>query len=156
MKNILSSLGLIVLAATPALAQTNACLDQNGNVDQTATAGWQQFEAQANPQAMQQLVGVWYTQVPSQFNPQQVAERYTTYEPNGLFTTATRVCTNGQMCSDYPGQGMWAAQAQGNILVTMSIFSDTSVTSHCSLTQMQFNGPNTMRDSNGYVSQRVR
>ncbi|MEO5805606.1 hypothetical protein [Devosia sp.] len=152
---------IIVLAAiaalsTPAFAQNDVCMDQNGNVDQNATAGWQQFQANANSQAMQQLIGVWYTEVPNQLNPSQVAQRYTTFEPSGLFTTTTRVCSNGQMCSDYPGHGFWASQMQGNTLVTMSIFSDTQVTNYCNISQVQFNGPNMMQDSNGQVSQKVQ
>ncbi|MDB5528095.1 MAG: hypothetical protein JWR51_1198 [Devosia sp.] len=142
--------------AMPAFAQNDVCRDQNGNVDQNLSQGWQQFQASADPQAMQQLTGVWYTEIPNQFSPGQVAQRYTTFEPSGLFTTQTRVCANGQMCSDYPGHGFWASQMQNGVLVTFSIFSDTQVTNYCSITQAQFNGPNMMRDQNGQVQQRVQ
>ena len=151
---ILSTLAACI--AGPAVAQADVCRDQNGNVDQNLSQGWQQFQASADPRAMQQLVGTWYTEIPNQFSPGQVAARYTTFEPNGLFTTQTRVCNNGQMCSDYPGQGMWASQMSNGVLTTFSIFSDTSVTNYCAITQSQFDGPNIMRDQNGLVQQRVQ
>ena len=47
--------------AMPALAQNDVCRDQNGNIDQNLSQGWQQFQASADPNSMQQLTGVWYT-----------------------------------------------------------------------------------------------
>ena len=151
-----SALIWFVVSSVAAYAQNDVCRDQNGNVDQTATQGWQNFAANADPQAMQQMIGVWYTETPNQLNPSQVAQRYYTMEPAGSFTTQTRVCYNGQACSEYPGQGIWAAQMQGNALVLMSVFSDTQVTNYCSLSQLQLAGPGAMQDSNGQAWQKVR
>ena len=155
-KRIVMGAVFVATLAVPAFGQADVCRDQNGNVDQNLSQGWQQFQSGADPQAMQQLVGTWYTEIPNQFSPGQVAARYTTFEPNGLFTTQTRVCNNGQMCSDYPGQGIWASQLSNGELVTFSIFSDTSVTNYCAISRFRFEGPTMMRDQNGLIQQRVQ
>ena len=145
----------LLLLVTPALAQNDVCRDSNGNVDQTATAGWQNFQAGADAGVMQQLVGTWYTEIPS---PQtgQIAYRYQTLEPSGLFTTQTRVCDSSGACGDYPGHGFWAAQpGQGGSIATMTVFSDTQVTNYCSFTQDVLQG-NMMQTSQGQVWQRVQ
>ena len=154
-KALPTALATLLVLATPALAQNDVCMDNYGNVDQNATAGWQNFQAGANPQLMQQLAGTWYTEIPS---PQtgQVAYRYQTLEPNGLFTTQTRVCDSTGACSDYPGHGFWAAQGgQGGALTTMTIFSDTQVTNFCGLAQVQLQG-SMMQTSTGQAWQRVQ
>lgn len=155
MKNVTLAAVLALSLASPVAAQNDVCRDQNGNVDQTASAGWQNFQANASAIAMQKLVGIWYVEIPNQVNPAQVAYRYTTFESNGLFTTQTRVCAGGY-CSDYPGHGFWASQGQGDDIATMSIFSDTQVTNYCSITQMRFSGSDSFQDQYGYVSQRAR
>lgn len=147
---------LMALTCGPALAQNDVCLDANGNVDQTATQGWQGFAANANPQLMQQMVGVWYTEIPSPATG-QTAYRYQTLEPNGLFTMQTRVCDSMNMCSDYPGHGFWAVQGgNGGAYTVMSIVSDTQVTNHCSLFQVIQPSPGILQDNMGTTWQRVQ
>ena len=146
----------LLALAVPAYGQNDVCRDQNGNIDQNATEGWQQFQANANSQAMQQMVGNWYNELP---NPAtgQLAQRYETLEPSGLLTMTTRVCVNGQACSDYPAQGFWAAQVDPNgTLTIMTIVSDTQVTDFCGLAQSVFQGPATMQTSQGFTWQRSR
>lgn len=155
MRSFSPALFLLALLSPPAFAQNDVCLDNRGNVDQAATAGWQQFQANADPGIMQSLVGTWYTEIPS---PQtgQVAYRYQTLEPTGLFTMQTRVCDGYGLCSDYPGHGFWAAQpAQGGTIAVMTIVSDTQVTNFCALTQARLQG-NTMQSAQGQAWQRVR
>ncbi|UJW85034.1 hypothetical protein [Devosia sp. SL43] len=150
-----TALVTLLLLASPALAQNDVCLDANGNVDQAATVGWQNFQAGASADAMQQLVGTWYTEIPS---PQtgQMAYRYQTLEPNGLFTMQTRVCDSTGACSDYPGHGFWAAQGgQGGAFTTMTITSETQVTNFCGITQVMLQG-NMMQSAQGQVWQRVQ
>lgn len=150
-----TSMALAVLAA-PAYGQNDVCRDQNGNIDQNLSQGWQAFQANANPQAMQQIVGVWYNELP---NPGtgQIAYRYLTYEPNGLFTMQTRVCVNGQACGDYPAHGFWAAQAdQNGMLTVMTIVSDAQVTNYCSIAQAVLQGPTVMQNSQGMAWQRIQ
>lgn len=145
----------LLLLVTPALAQNDVCRDNNGNVDQTATEGWQSFQAAADPRAMQQLVGTWYNELPS---PQtgQMAYRYQTLEPSGLFTMQTRVCDNSGACGDYPAHGFWAAQQdQSGTFSIMVIVSDTQVTNYCSLTQSVLQG-GVMQSSQGLSWQRVQ
>lgn len=146
---------ILLLLSGPVLAQNDVCMDNNGNVDQNATAGWQNFQARANTQLMQQLAGTWYTQIPS---PQtgQIAYRYQRLEPNGLFTMQTRVCASTGYCSDYPGHGFWAAQGgQGGSVTTMTITSETQVTNYCALAQFMYQG-NMMQTSTGQTWQRVQ
>ncbi len=146
---------LMVLGTLPAYAQADVCMDAQGNVDQTATQGWQGFLANANTQLMRQLVGVWYTEINSP-STGQIAYRYQTLEPNGLFTMQTRVCDSMNMCSDYPGHGAWAAQGQGNTFTMMVIVSDTQVTNFCSMTQVRMPSAGVMQTQNGQVWQRVQ
>ena len=144
----------LLALAVPAYGQNDVCRDQNGNIDQNATEGWQQFQANANSQAMQQMVGNWYNELPNPLTG-QVAYRYETLEPSGLFTMTTRVCVNGQACSDYPAQGFWAAQVDPNgTLTIMTIVSDTQVTNYCNIAQAVFQGPNVMQTSLGQTWQR--
>lgn len=154
-KTLPTTLAALMLLATPALAQNDVCMDNNGNVDQNATVGWQNFQAGANAELMQQLAGTWYTEIPS---PQtgQMAYRYQTLEPNGLFTMQTRVCDSTGACGDYPGHGFWAVQGgQGGAMTTMTITSDTQVTNFCGLTQVMVQG-NMMQSAQGQVWQRVQ
>lgn len=154
-KTHLYALIVATILAGPALAQNDVCMDNNGNVDQAATQGWEQFQAGANLQLMQQLVGTWYTEIPS---PQtgQIAYRYQTLEPSGLFTMQTRVCDRYGLCSDYPGHGFWAAQdGQGGMITTMTITSETQVTNFCGTAQVALQG-NMMQTSAGQVWQRVQ
>lgn len=145
----------LLLLVAPALAQNDVCMDNNGNIDQTATEGWHNFQAGADPRAMQQLVGTWYNELPS---PQtgQVAHRYQTLEPSGLFTMQTRVCDNTGACGDYPAHGFWAAQQDPNgVFSVMIIISDTQVTNYCSLAQAVLQG-GVMQSSLGQSWQRVQ
>lgn len=156
MRRLAVTAALLMLAALPAYAQTDVCRDANGNVDQTATEGWQGFVANANAQLMQQLVGVWYTEIPSP-STGQTAYRYQTLEPTGLFTMQTRVCDSTGMCSDYPAQGAWAAQGgQGNVFSMMSITSDTQVTNYCALTQVMMPSQAMMQTEAGQIWQRMQ
>lgn len=149
-------LALTALMCGPALAQNDVCLDANGNVDPVATQGWQGFAANANPQLMQQMVGVWYTEIPSPATG-QMAYRYITYEPSGLFTMQTRVCDQMGMCSDYPGHGAWAVQGgQGGQFAVMTIVSDTQVTNFCHISQAVMPSPQYMQASDGQTWQRVQ
>ena len=147
---------IALLAAGPVHAQNDVCMDNRGNVDQAATDGWRAFQANADGGLMSQLTGVWYVQIPS---PQtgQVAHRYQTMEPNGLFTMQTRVCDSAGFCSDYPGHGFCAAQAgQGGSIVVMGIVSDTQVTNYCNLTYFRTVGNGMMQDQMGLAWQRVQ
>jgi hypothetical protein len=145
---------LLALAA-PAYAQNDVCRDQNGNIDQNATQGWQQFQANASAQAMQQMVGNWYNALPAP-NTNQVSHRFQTYEPNGLFTMISRVCySDNTGCQDFPAQGFWAAQVdQSGTLTIMTIVSDTQVTNYCNIAQAVFQGPDLMQTSLGQTWQR--
>ncbi|MCB1332412.1 MAG: hypothetical protein KDK26_01895 [Roseivivax sp.] len=148
-------LSLSVCATAPQ-AQTDVCRDANGNIDQTATQGLQAFRANASAEAMQPLIGTWYTEIPS---PQtgQIAYRYQTLEPSGLFTMQTRVCDNLGLCSDYAGHGAWAAQAAAGpgMVTVMSTFSDTQVTNYCWVGQVQVSA-DMMQTSAGQSWRRVR
>ena len=147
---------IALLAAGPVHAQNDVCMDNRGNVDQAATDGWRAFQANADGGLMSQLTGVWYVQIPS---PQtgQVAHRYQTMEPNGLFTMQTRVCDSAGFCSDYPGHGFCAAQAgQGGSIVVMGIVSDIQVTNYCNLTYFRTVGNGMMQDQMGLAWQRVQ
>lgn len=145
----------LTLLSSPAFGQNDVCMDNRGNVDQAATAGWQTFQSNADPRTMQSLLGTWYTEIPS---PQtgQTAYRYQTLEPTGLFTMQTRVCDGYGLCSDYPAHGFWAAQpGQDGAFTVMTIVSDTQVTNFCALTQARLQG-NTMQSAQGQTWQRVQ
>lgn len=147
----------LVAQAVPALAQNDVCLDpRTGQVDQQATAGWQQFQAAANPQAMQAVTGVWYAEIP---NPAtgQVDFRYHIFEPNGLFQYQSRVCSRDGLCSPFQGHGFWASQmGQDGTLVTMSIISDLSHSNVCGISYARFSGQNVLVDTNGIRWVRAR
>ena len=156
MKRVALLACLVALCGSPAEAQTDVCMDANGNVDQTATEGWRGFLGNADAQLMQQLVGVWYTEIPSP-NTGQIAYRYQTLEPTGLFTMQTRVCDSMGLCSDYPAQGAWAAQGGGGGMFTMmTIVSDTQVTNLCGMTQVMMASPTVMQTQSGQNWQRVQ
>ena len=145
----------LLLFATPVLAQNDVCMDNNGNVDRAATIGWQNFQSAADPHAMQQLVGTWYNELPSPEGG-QMAYRYQTLEPNGLFTMESRICDSSGACGDYPAHGFWAAQQDRNgVFTLMIIVSDTQVTNYCSLAQAVLQG-GVMQSSLGQSWQRVQ
>ncbi len=151
-------LALALLAASShfAHAQNDVCMDNNGNINQSVTEGWQRFQANANPQTMQMLVGTWYSERP---NPAtgQVEYRNTILEPNGLFTVQSKVCSgNNSYCSDFPGHGFWAAQPQNGGVVIFSIYSDTAHTNYCNFTQFQMPDQSTLQDNTGFSLRRVQ
>lgn len=155
-KCLLAGLAL-ALSPLPALAANDVCIDpRTGQVDMQATAGWQQFQAGANPQAMQALTGVWYAEIP---NPAtgQVDFRYHIFEPNGLFQYQSRVCSRDGLCSDFQGHGFWASQmAQDGTVATMSIISDLSRSNVCGIGYARFVNQTTLADSNGIRWTKVR
>lgn len=145
-----------LVAVLPASAQNDVCIDpQTGQIDQTATAGWQQFQAAADQQAVAALTGVWYTEVT---NPAtgQVDYRYHALEPNGLFSYQSRVCDQTGFCSDYAGHGFWAAQtASDGSFAVMTIVSDLSRSNLCGISYSRLAGDQ-LHDNLGGVWLRTR
>jgi hypothetical protein len=148
---------VFLASAGAARADNDVCVDpQTGMVNQQATEGWQQFQAAANPQAMQQLAGVWYTEIRSP-STGQIDYHYNMFEPNGLYQYTSKVCSSDGLCSDYQGQGFWAAQMDNSgTLVTMTIVSDLSRTNLCGLSYARFVGQGMLQDTNNLSWRKVQ
>ena len=136
---------LVAVAAAAAFAARaempagQVCLTPDGQVEPTATQGWQQALQNSDPRAMQFLAGRWYNQTR---NPGtgQISHLVFAYEADGGMTYANDVCgPDNANCSHYEGYGMYAAQWQGQD--SISIFtniSDMSRSSFCSLSALRF------------------
>lgn len=145
----------VLMLASPVLAQNDVCYDERGNYAPDVTAGWQAFQANAQADAMQRLIGTWYTEIPNA-DASATAYIYQTYEPSGLFTAQVRTCDVMGLCRDDPAHGFWAAQqdAQG-VITTMSVTSNTRMSNYCSLGQAVVEG-NLLRNNAGQTWQRVQ
>jgi hypothetical protein len=120
----ISFIGLVV-------AQDNVCMINSGRqMDEVHTEYWRFALQNAEPTAMQQVVGTWYVENVSQ-ELGMVQRLYATYDANGLFSYQDETCSNIS-CSQNQGHGWWAARAQGDGSVYIMInVSDLNRTNEC-------------------------
>jgi hypothetical protein len=99
----------------------------------TVSANWQRTAQSADPQAMQQMAGVYYAEFSSS-DGLYYDQMYRSYDAGGVWTYQDQTCTVGSNmpCAQGQGAGQWAAypQADGTIFV-MIHFSDLNHSNNC-------------------------
>jgi hypothetical protein len=142
--------------ATNAGAQ-EYCLDPSTRqIDPRATATWQQLVAQADPQIMQMLIGVWYRELRSPATS-QIDYLYQSFEAGGLYQYRDKVCggmTN--TCLDYQGTGRYAARRQDDgSFFGLIVVSDLGRDHQCTSLSGRFLDQTTILGADGVRLQRV-
>jgi hypothetical protein len=156
---ILLGLATIVATAGGALAQggmNDACVNQvNGAYDALASQDWQNRFQRSDSDAVQQVAGVWYGEVPNQ-QLGMIAYIYESFQPNQIFDYRSKTCSNIS-CSDSYGTGMFAAETQsdGSVFLTTN-FSDNNRRNACSGGYVRFPDRNTMVTSDGFTWKRAQ
>ncbi|MFZ1679603.1 MAG: hypothetical protein WAT70_01180 [Rhizobiaceae bacterium] len=150
------SLPVLLALAGAAGAQTDICIKRGTNgMDRDATAAWREMDDRKDPEFMQAMAGVWYSETTS---PQtgQVSQLYLSYRQDGIFDYQNRVCS-ATGCNDYAGHGLFAGFFLGNGRYTsMSILSDLNRDRECTGSTGRFVDERTIEDSGGGRMTRVR
>ena len=151
-----------ILAAPPALAREDFCLNANGSLNKIATKGYRKIEKNRNEQLMRRIHGQWFSQSQNPFTGQR-SYLWQTYEGrgvrSGLFSYFNRVCdANNQFCSEFEGVGLWAVQGRTNNFSGMRIVSDLQLDHFCQLIDGRLsNGGDVWTTKDGqFRQQRVR
>lgn len=136
-RHALSALLFAALAATPAVAREDFCLNANGSVNKRATKGYRDIEANRNEATMRRINGVWFSQARNPFTG-QISLLWQVYEgrgaQSGLYSYFNRVCdASGTFCSNFEGTGLWAVQGTVRRFSGMRIVSDLRLDHFCQL-----------------------
>lgn len=147
---LLPALTLALIVALPGIAlgydEPDRCYtttDPRGNdgasantfYNPDATQNWQRTRQMADPQVMQQMAGLYYTEYPDPTG-QMYNQTYRSYEANGLWQYQDQTCPVNNLgylqCSKNQGAGLWAAyQQQDGTIFLMVHFSDLSRSNNC-------------------------
>lgn len=156
---VLAVCGLALAAPFTAAAQRAAgevCLTADGQVEPTATRGWQEALANSDPRGIQFMSGTWYNRTDSP-STNQVSHTYATFEPTGGLVFRNIVCnSNDTGCMNYDGYGAYAVQMNGDQIALFRNVSDDHHSSFCTLASFTAMDQNTLRATDGAVLQRMQ
>jgi len=150
-------LSIVAAGCQAALAQTVVCLDQqSGQVDANATQTFADMQGRMDPALVQALSGAWYSETQSPATG-QVSKLYITFGPDGSLGYQNRVCDQTGACSDYQGQGAWAALSLGGGQFSgMQMVSDQGRNQLCTGFSGTFIDQMTIQTGAGGVMRRVQ
>lgn len=147
---------LLILAAQPSSAQGVVCLDQqSGQVDTNATQAFADMQGRFDANLAQALAGTWYSETQSPATG-QTSLLYVTYGADGTLSYQNRVCDQSGACSDYQGQGAWAAIAAGGGFSGIQMVSDQGRNQLCTGFSGSLLDEMTMQSGAGAIFRRVR
>ena len=150
-------LSIALACCQAAAAQTVVCLDQqSGQVDANATQAFADMQGRMDAGLAQAMAGTWYSETQSPATGQTSA-LYVTYGSDGSLSYQNRVCDQTGACSDYQGQGAWAALPLGGGQFSgIQMISDQGRNQLCSGFSGTFVDQTTIQSGAGGVSRKVR
>mgnify|MGYP000058817744 CR=1 FL=1 len=152
---VLLAVGAMAISS-PAAAQNIACLNQqSGQVDVAATQALSDMAARMDQQLAQAMAGNWYseTNVPA---TGQISRLLVSYAPDGQMQYHNQVCDSSGACSNYQGNGLWAAISLGNGAFSgIQLISDQGRNQECTGFSGQFLDAQTIQSGAGGIARRV-
>ena len=150
----------LAVGAGPTLAAEDFCKNADGSINQTATRGYRQIEANRNEKTMKRINGIWFSQTRNPFTG-QVSYLWEVYEGKGanagLYSYWNTVCDSIGCSRWYQGTGLWAVQGGAKKFSGMRIVSDLSRDHFCQLIDGALSDSNAVwTTSGGGVYRRAR
>lgn len=147
---------IVALAASDAMAQEACVHQQSGQVDVNATQAFMDMASRTDPRLAQALAGSWYSETPSPMTG-QISRLMVTYSADGQLSYENQVCDQSGFCSQYQGNGLWAAILLGDGSISgVQMVSDQGRNHECTGFSARLLDAGTLQYGAGGIARRVR